>query len=155
MVHLGDDVFVHSGDDVYKCLLLCRRLHCLKAGCQAVTGRADEDAAALLMMVMICVYYTDGHGVCVFLTKNENFLVCESRKMGTFQKRSVGAHVSLFIVFFMVFKVFLWFSNGFLSWFEWFKWSLKVLSWFEWFFIIAMILRPVLSQKNTPFTRAR
>ena len=73
MVHLGDDVFVHSGDDVYKCLLLCRRLHCLKAGCQAVTGRADEDAAALLMMVMIYVYNTDGHGVCVFLTKNENF----------------------------------------------------------------------------------
>ena len=71
MVHLGDDVFVHSGDDVYKCLLLCRRLHCLKAGCQAVTGRAaDEDAAALLMMVMIYVY---GQGVCVFLTKNENF----------------------------------------------------------------------------------
>ena len=55
MVHLGDDVFVHSGDDVYKCLLLCRRLHCLKAGCQAVTGRADEDAAALLMMEMIYV----------------------------------------------------------------------------------------------------
>ena len=104
MVHLGDDVFVHSGDDVYKRLLLCRRLHCLKAGCQAVTGRADEDAAALLMMVMICVYNTDGHGVCVFLTKNENFLVCESQKMGTFQKRSVGAHVSLFIVFFYGFS---------------------------------------------------
>ena len=105
MVHLGDDVFVHSGDDVYKRLLLCRRLHCLKAGCQAVTGRADEDAAALLMMVMIYVYNTDGHGVCVFFNEKWELFSMWVTKNGHFSKKvSWGPCESLHCFFVMVFQ---------------------------------------------------